>query len=562
MTNEQADHASNMRNNRNGFKLFASLLNNLAATDGTQEKVSLLIDYFNSAPPDDKSWTLGLFTGRRLRRMVKTKHLADWLSEWAHIPPWLFEECYHQVGDLAETLALLDVSISGTSMEEDLSDCLRTLREISEADEDVKKETIRRYWSSMSMEEKFVFNKLITGGFRVGVSAQLVIQALAKMFKEDKAVIAHRISGQWEPVDTDFQVLLSGQGTEDDLSKPYPFFLSHPMEDPAETCNDMAEWHAEWKWDGIRGQVIRRKGQWFVWSRGEELITEKFPEFEEMRKKLPDGLVIDGEILAMKGGVPLPFSLLQTRIGRSKISPRQLREVPVAFMAFDLLEFNGEDWRMRPLTERMAQLKSVVQDFGHPSLLVSEGLSFSCKEDLAALRSRSREHGSEGLMLKRKTSTYQAGRRRGDWWKWKTDPMTIDAVLVYAQKGHGRRSSLYTDYTFAVRDGDRLVVFAKAYSGLTDKEFRAVDAFVKKNAIEKFGPVRTVKPELVFEIAFEGLSESKRHRSGIAVRFPRMSRWRTDKNASEINTLDDLRDMLKHYGSQADASVDDINEQE
>ena len=562
MTNEHADHAVGMRRESNGFQLFTALLNDLAATDGTQEKVCLLMEYFNNAPPDDKSWTLGLFTGRRLRRMVKTKLLAGWLSEWANIPEWLFEECYHQVGDLAETLALLDNSTSGTVMEGDLSDCLRTLRQISEAEDVVKKETIRRYWSSMTKDEKFVFNKLITGGFRVGVSAQLVIQALAKMFKEDKAVIAHRISGQWEPGDTDFAVLLSGQGTNDDLSKPYPFFLAHPMEDPAETCSDMTEWHAEWKWDGIRGQVIRRKGQWFVWSRGEELITEKFPEFEEMRKKLPDGIVIDGEILAMKGGVPLPFSLLQTRIGRSKISPKQLREVPVAFMAFDLLEFNGEDWRGRPHAERMAQLKAVVQDLDHPTLSISEGLAFSGKDDLAALRARSREHGSEGLMLKRKTSTYQAGRKRGDWWKWKTDPMTIDAVLTYAQKGHGRRSSLYTDYTFALRDGDRLVVFAKAYSGLTDKEFAAVDAFVKKNAIEKFGPVRTVKPELVFEIAFEGLSESKRHRSGIAVRFPRMSRWRTDKNASQINTLDDLREMLKQYGSQADASGDDINERE
>lgn len=279
-------------------------------------------------------------------------------------------------------------------------------------------------------------------------------------------------------------------------------------------------------------------------------MTDKFPEFDAWRMRLPDGMVLDGEIMAMREGKPLPFSLLQTRIGRTRVSARSLKDAPVGFMAFDVLESDGEDWRMRPYSERRGRLVELVEAVGDPGLQCSETVTFADWEELTIRRREARERGSEGLMLKRMDSTYQAGRRRGDWWKWKLEPMTVDAVMVYAQKGHGRRSNLYTDYTFAVRDGDRLVVFAKAYSGLTDKEFREVDAFVKRNAIEKFGPVRTVKPELVFEIAFEGISESKRHKAGIAVRFPRIHRWRTDKKIEEINTLEDLRNLLFQYGGQ------------
>ncbi len=278
-------------------------------------------------------------------------------------------------------------------------------------------------------------------------------------------------------------------------------------------------------------------------------MTEKFPEFDTLFDALPDGTVLDGEILAMRDGMPLPFSVLQTRIGRTRISKKTLQEAPVGFMAFDLLEFEGEDWRQRPFDERRQQLKGILSGLAPDCIRLSEGIDIESWDALATIRGKAREQGSEGLMLKRRASPYQAGRRRGDWWKWKTDPMTIDAVLVYAQKGHGRRSSLYTDYTFAVRDGERLVTFAKAYSGLTDKEFQAVDAFVKRNSLEKFGPVRTVKPELVFEIAFEGIMESRRHKSGIALRFPRMSRWRTDKKPEDANTLEDLRDMLRMHGT-------------
>lgn len=557
--NQQFNHQTQQHSSsvKDGFRRFAQLLTELGETAATREKTDLLADYFRSAPPEDLAWTLALFTGRRLKRQIRTRQLAEWLSEWRGIPGWLFEESYHHVGDLAETLALLDPSTGDGWPEGNLSDVMATLRSIADISEEEKAELIRNSWAEMSGSQKFVFNKLLTGGFRVGVSAQLVIQALAKVYDTEPAVIAHRISGEWDPVNTDADAMLRGEGRSFNLSRPYPFFLAYPVEGGPEDLGHPSEWHVEWKWDGIRGQVILRSGTWSVWSRGEELMTDKFPEFESWRSLLPDGTVLDGEIMAMRDGKPLPFSILQTRIGRTRLSARSLKEAPVGFMAFDLLEYGGEDWRMRPFSERRARLTELIKNINQQGLQCSETVSFSDWEELTLRRREARERGSEGLMLKRMDSAYQAGRRRGDWWKWKLEPMTVDAVLIYAQKGHGRRSNLYTDYTFAVRDEDRLVVFAKAYSGLTDKEFREVDAFVKRNAIEKFGPVRTVKPELVFEIAFEGISASKRHKAGIAVRFPRMHRWRTDKKLEDINTLGDLKKMLEQYGNQP-SQEDDV----
>jgi DNA ligase-1 len=548
MSTDQTYH--DQQTQRDGFVRFARLLTELGETGSTREKTDLLVNYFKAASASDLAWTLGLFTGRKLKRQIRTRQLAEWLTEWRGIPGWLFEESYHHVGDLAETLSLLDASNDVGTPEGDLSDLMSRLQEMPQLTDEQKGAWIRETWSRMDKSQKFVFNKLLTGGFRVGVSAQLVIQSLAKVYETEPAVIAHRISGDWDPSLTDAVAMLRGEGRSFDLSRPYPFFLAYPVEDGPETLGHPAEWHAEWKWDGIRGQVILRSGTWSVWSRGEELMTDKFPEFDAWRMRLPDGTVLDGEIMAMREGKPLPFSLLQTRIGRTRLSARSLKDAPVGFMAFDVLESDGEDWRMRPYSERRARLLELVEVVGDPGLQCSETVAFGDWEELTLRRREARERGSEGLMLKRMDSSYQAGRRRGDWWKWKLEPMTVDAVLVYAQKGHGRRSNLYTDYTFAVRDGDRLVVFAKAYSGLTDKEIMEVDAFVKRNAIEKFGPVRTVKPELVFEIAFEGISKSKRHKAGIAVRFPRIHRWRTDKKIEEINTLEDLRNLLFQYGGQ------------
>jgi DNA ligase-1 len=335
--------------------------------------------------------------------------------------------------------------------------------------------------------------------------------------------------------------------------------LAYAIEEEVNTLGEPNEWQAEWKWDGIRGQMIKRNNELFVWSRGEELMTEKFPEYHALKNHLPNGIVLDGEIIPYKSsktspdgggleGAPLPFALLQTRIGRKNVTKKQLTEAPITFFAYDLLEYEKQDMRETLLVERRTLLEKIINGINHPALLLSPVIAFTTWEELTNLRMQSRNMGSEGIMLKRKDSIYQVGRKRGDWWKWKIDPLVIDAVMIYAQKGHGRRSSLYTDYTFAVKDGDKLVSFTKAYSGLTDKEFSQVDNFVKRNSLEKFGPVRTVKPELVFEIAFEGIAASSRHKSGVALRFPRINRWRKDKNVDEINTLDDLKKMLELYG--------------
>ena len=354
---------------------------------------------------------------------------------------------------------------------------------------------------------------------------------------------------------------MSTEHSAADDSKPYPFYLAYAIENEVSELGNEDEWQAEWKWDGIRGQIIKRNDELFVWSRGEELMTDKFPEYKILQELLPNGTAIDGEIISLatpseEGNfAPLPFSALQTRIGRKNITSKQLKEAPVGFIAYDIIEENGKDIRMISMLERRKKLEEIINKINVPFLHLSPIINFNNWEELINVRKQSRDKGSEGIMLKRKNSEYKDGRKRGDWWKWKIDPLTIDAVMIYAQKGSGRRSNLYTDYTFAVKDGDNLVTFAKAYSGLTDKEFAQVDNFVKRNSIEKFGPVRTVKPELVFELAFEGIAESKRHKSGVALRFPRMSRWRKDKKLEDINTLDDLKMMLKVFNEQYSSSV-------
>jgi DNA ligase-1 len=541
------------------MKQFADLVITLGTSTKTNEKLSALSEYFSIANDKDKVWVIAIFSGRRPKRAVNSTQLWTWCNELAKLPDWLFEECYHAVGDLGETIALLLPETTNADASYPLHYYLETLISIEKQDESVRKGFILRSWQTMTQAERFVFNKLITGNFRIGVSQNTMVNALAKTIKLESSVIAHRISGNWDPVTTSFPDLLSEHAVTTDYSKPYPFYLAYAIEDEVNTLGEPNEWQAEWKWDGIRGQIIKRNHELFVWSRGEELMTEKFPEYHALKNHLPNGVVLDGEIIPYKSpsafsygggveGTPLPFALLQTRIGRKNVTKKQLTEAPITFFAYDLLEYEGKDVRETLLVERRTLLEKIVKEINHPALLLSPAISFTTWAELAALREQSRNLGSEGIMLKRKDSIYQVGRKRGDWWKWKIDPLVIDAVMIYAQKGHGRRSSLYTDYTFAVKDGDKLVGFTKAYSGLTDKEFAQVDNFVKRNSLEKFGPVRTVKPELVFEIAFEGIAASNRHKSGVALRFPRINRWRKDKTANEINTLDDLKKMLELYG--------------
>ncbi|MBO9657790.1 MAG: ATP-dependent DNA ligase [Chitinophagaceae bacterium] len=533
------------------MKQFAELVNILGTSTKTNDKLDALSSYFAAANDRDKVWVIALFSGRRPRRTINSALIQQWCSELIGLPLWLFAESYHTVGDLSETIALLipDSLTDPEATPHPLHYYVEKFQELSAAGEEDKKAFMIQSWRELaSPAERFVFNKLLSGAFRIGVSQKLMVNALARTVQLDPSVIAHRISGNWDPSLITFEELLSETNIKSDSSKPYPFYLAYALETLPEELGEPDEWQAEWKWDGIRGQMIKRNDELFVWSRGEELLTDKFPEYAILKDLLPDGIVLDGEIIPAIDNKPLPFAVLQTRIGRKNVTKKQLQEAPISFFCYDLLEYDYEDWREVPLSKRREKLEEVVKQINKAELLLSPVITCKSWDELTSLREQARDMGSEGLMLKRKASAYQVGRKRGDWWKWKIDPLTIDAVMIYAQKGSGRRSNLYTDYTFAVRDGDKLVSFTKAYSGLTDKEFNEVDSFVKRNSLEKFGPVRTVKPELVFEIAFEGIAASNRHKSGVALRFPRISRWRKDKKPEEINTLEDLKKMLEVYG--------------
>jgi DNA ligase-1 len=537
------------------MKAFAQLFLSLDETNKTNEKVKVLKDYFNSVPDTDKMHMLALFTGRKPKRVINATQVRTWATEITNIPIWLFEESYHVVGDLAETIALLMPQNTTSTSSKTLTDWIGELNELPAKTEDERKLWLIDSWAMLDTQERFVFNKLLTGSFRVGVSQSLVVKALADITKLDAATITHRIMGNWMPETYTYEQLVQEQGASDDISRPYPFFLAYPIQETSEkqksagdlksTLGDANDWQAEWKWDGIRAQLIKRDGKIFIWSRGEDLATEKFPELHPLLNALPDGTVLDGEILSFQNGLPMPFNILQTRIGRKNLSKKILEESPVALIAYDCLEYAGEDIRTKTQSDRREILEKLQGDTAFPEIFrISALIKFDSWDELATLREQSRAMIAEGIMLKRKSATYQVGRKRGDWWKWKIDPLSVDAVMIYAQKGHGRRADLYTDYTFAVWDGDKLVPFAKAYSGLTDAEINKVDYFVKRNTLEKFGPVRTVKPELVFEIGFEGINRSTRHKSGIALRFPRILRWRLDKPKEEADTLDNLRALL------------------
>jgi DNA ligase 1 len=528
------------------MRRFAELYDALDGTTGTNAKVEALSRYFATAPAADAAWAVHFLTGRRPRRLAASGKLRAWAADAAGIEPWLFEECYHAVGDLAETIALL---LPGGTGADDLP-LNRWIEErllpLQHEDEAGRRAGIESAWRELSGTELFVWNKLITGGFRVGVSQSLVVRALARVSGVEPSAVAHRLMGAWDP-SPDFYTALFRSDTRDaDISRPYPFFLAHPLESEPASLGVVGEWQAEWKWDGIRAQLIRRDGQTFLWSRGEELITERFPELADAAAMLPDGTVLDGEILPWEDEAPMPFAQLQRRIGRKVLGPKILREVPVALLCYDLLEHGGVDIRAMPMIERREMLERLFAGTTSAGRFrISPLIRADRWSALAEARAASRERGAEGLMLKRAASAYGVGRRRGDWWKWKVEPLTADAVLVYAQRGSGRRASLYTDYTFAVwNEEGELVPFAKAYSGLTDAEIRRVDAFVRRNTRDRFGPVRTVTPELVFEIAFEGIQLSTRHKSGIAVRFPRILRWRTDKKPEDADTLATIRALL------------------
>lgn len=523
---------------------FTQLFCELDGTMRTNEKLAALQSYFSAAHPASAAWALHFLIGGKMSRVISTRLLRDWTAAESHLPLWLVAECQEAVGDFGETLALLlPGNPTGTNLSLDrlVQERLLPLQSLPPVS---RHDLLVQTWRELNGAQRLVWNKLITGEFRVGVARTLMVRALAGVAGVAAAVMAHRLMGPWKPVPEDFSRLMSGENSSQEPARPYPFYLASPLENPIEVLGDFHEWLAEWKWDGIRTQLIRRQGESMIWSRGDDMVTRSFPEIAEAGAALPEGTVLDGEILAWQAGRPLPFAALQRRLGRKATTKDLLSEFPIHFLGYDLLEFNGKDMRALPLSERRQQLESLIGRLS-PSLpmRLSEKINFSSWDHLAELQRSSRERGVEGVMLKRWSSPYGVGRQRGHWWKWKIDPFHIDAVLMYAQRGHGRRASLYTDYTFGLWHEGNLVPVAKAYSGLSDDEIHQVDRFVRQNTVDKFGPVRVVKPELVFELAFEGIQLSGRHKSGIAVRFPRMNRWRRDKKPAEADTLETLRAM-------------------
>lgn len=546
------------------MKAFSRLYRQLDSTTGTQAKVSAMVEYFEQTEPEDAAWAIWFLVGNRLSRVLKPAELRQWAAQQAGIPDWLLEECYQDVGDLAETLSLL-VPAGAHDTDGSLSLWVQRISELKSLPDAERLEQLAQMWHELSQQDAFPFAKLITGALRVGVSRRLVVRALSQAFALPAQVFAHRLMGRWQPSASFFRQLVDPDSSDHDISRPYPFCLANPLEGPVQELGECSDIMAEWKWDGIRLQLIKRQGQVLMWSRGEERIEDRFPEVHAAADSLPDGTVLDGELLAWKDGRPLAFTELQRRINRKRVGPKLMQQVPVRLLTFDLLEWEGQDLRDRPLVERRQLLEELFHETtaavgpsrarqfhreSNPEVLNDQQTitsspvhPFTEWATLQRLRDDARSQGAEGLMLKPLQSIYAVGRVAGTWWKWKNDPITIDAVLIYAQKGRGRRANLFTDYTFALWSGDQLVPFAKAYSGLTDREIRQVDRFVREHTNDRFGPVRSVQPQLVMELAFENIQPSNRHKSGVAVRFPRIRRWRHDKSVDQANSLDELKQL-------------------
>jgi DNA ligase 1 len=556
------------------MKRFARLFAALDQTNATNDKVQAMRTYFAEADPADAAWAVFFLTGRRIKRLVPSAAIRNWTLAAAGVDEWLLSECYAVVGDAAETAVLVldqwpTVPVDALPLAYWVESRILPLRDVPPE----RQQALVMSWvGELGRWERLVLFKLLTGELRLGVSQTLVVRALARTADLPSTTIAARLMGDWTPTADWFRSVLSPTATTDDSSRPYPFYLATPISDDASVetlLGSLDDWQVEWKWDGIRAQLVKRAGAVHLWSRGEELITTRFPEVADVGSQLPDGTVIDGEILAFRDERPLPFAFLQQRIGRQMQVARKARDIPVVFMAYDLLEDEGRDVRSDPMHARRAALERrlavlAMKPPGEPSsprefllpfddaspaargsLRLSPLLDVRTVEDLVRLRRSAREHGVEGLMIKRRDSSYGVGRKRGEWWKWKVDPFTIDAVLIYAQPGSGKRASLLSDYTFGLWDKGELVPVAKAYSGLTNEEVLEIDRWIRRHTVERFGPVRHVEPVHVFELGFEGIAKSSRHRSGVAVRFPRMLRWRKDKPASEADTLDALKAMLE-----------------
>ncbi|MBV2350972.1 ATP-dependent DNA ligase [Synechococcus sp. HK05] len=542
---------------------FAALFRQLDGTGSTSAKLDALETYFRSAEPADAAWALALLLGKRRRRLITGRRLREICLAATQLPEWLFEACHAQVGDSAETVALLwqqhpPEGVRGAGQpQQTLSHWMTsTLPALAGLQGEEQAAAVEACWRGLEGDHLLLVNKLLSGGFRVGVSTGLVTRALSRSADLEEALVAHRLMGGFEPSAASFASLTAPAEHGDDLAaRPYPFFLASPLEPGQLESSSPESWQLEWKWDGIRGQLIHRAGGCSLWSRGEELINEAFPELIALAEQLPLGTALDGEVIVWQSGSeqPEPFASLQRRLGRKSPSRSLQNECPAAFVAYDLLEHQGVDQRQQPLQQRRRQLEQLLEQWVlkaeagvRERLRLSPAHRLSRWSELEPLREQARAHRAEGLMLKALDSPYLVGRKRGSWWKHKLEPLRLDAVLLYAQAGSGKRANLYTDYSFGLWNGDgALVTFAKAYSGLDNAEIKELDRWIRAHTTERFGPVRAVEPLQVFELAFEGIQPSKRHKCGFAVRFPRISRWRRDKPAAEADSLASARALME-----------------
>lgn len=531
------------------MQLFAKMFERIDQTTGTNEKVAAMAEYFSTAELEDKIWASLLLRGRVHRTPLTSHRMRAAFARLSQAPKWLLEECFSHVGDTAETLALLmnsgvlkvDTTPQERSLHVWMTEELVGLRTLDDAELDQR---LLALWRSTKPEEWFLMNKLLTGAFRIGVSERLVLKALAQATGESESVWHQWLLGKSERDFEELKRVFRGEAPKRETLQAVPFCLAAPLEVSFFETEQPQNYLAEWKWDGIRAQIIKKEDKVWIWSRGEDMITESFPEIKQMAASWPEDAILDGELLVWDKDKPADFHVLQQRLGRKRLTLDILQSAPVTFMAYDFLHLNGEDLTQLPLSARRTHLERFVTEHPRERLILSPPVRFETWDELRRIQQSAREQAAEGLMLKNLNSPYISGRKRGVWWKFKVEPYTLDAVLLYAQAGTGKRSNLFTDYTFALWREDQLVPFAKAYSGLDNKEIEELDRWIRRNTKEKFGPVRSLKIEHVFEIAFEGIAPSTRHKSGIAVRFPRILRWRKDKLPKDADRLDDAWKLI------------------
>ena len=536
---------------------FATLFKELDETAQADLKIEALINYFKKVPPEDLAWTVSLLLGRKIKQVISVKRLRKWSVELTQIPDWLLAECLNNVGDLAETISLI-LPFEGNSENIPLhvwiEQCIFPLKD---QQEEIQKEKIVSFWHQLNSVERFLFNKLVTGSFHVDIPPKLIIKALSSFCSLNEKYISQRLIGNWVPTAGFFNFLCTSNVSDTMANIPYPFNPVVQLDLKVEDLGNINQWLFEWKWNGIRSQIIKRENKVFIWSHDEDLLNDSFPELYELGSILPDGTVIEGIIIPIRDNILLPSAELKKRIAKRYPVKKILSDIPVSFVAFDLLEFDKEDIRNKSLNQRRNLLKEILNDITDKRIILSGVVECNSWKDLKIARSEAGKKSVDGLMLKRLYSPYsigsetivsamQSGILTTNWYKWKNDPLTINAILLYARLEQGSTSPLFKEYTFALWHDGKLIPFAKTSSGLTDEEIIQVDSFIRKNTLGKFGPVRTVKPELVFKLEFDGIQKSSRNKSGIVVLSPHITRWHHYKKIEEAGSLNSLTILLNN----------------